>query len=106
MAFKDALHSIGIKQHVSGPTHRRNHTLDIILSYGLNVDDVKILQQSEDISDHYLMVSDGNIIVVNVQYGSIYNILCLYICLYTAIIKRLVKGKVSHYETSRSWLIK
>ncbi|XP_057191232.1 uncharacterized protein LOC130555221 [Triplophysa rosa] len=56
MAFKDTLNSMGISQHVSGPTHLRNHTLDLILSYGINVDDVKILQQSEDISDHYLVL--------------------------------------------------
>ncbi len=31
-AFIDILNSIGVKQHVSGPTHRRNHTLDLILS--------------------------------------------------------------------------
>ncbi|XP_056596745.1 uncharacterized protein LOC130415219 [Triplophysa dalaica] len=56
LAFKDTLNSMGISQHVSGPTHLRNHTLDLILSYGINVDDVKIVQQSEDISDHYLIL--------------------------------------------------
>ncbi len=28
LAFIDILNSFGIKQHVSGPTHCRNHTLD------------------------------------------------------------------------------
>ncbi len=27
-AFIDILNSIGVRQHVSGPTHSRNHTLD------------------------------------------------------------------------------
>ncbi len=30
-AFIDILNSIGVRQHVSGPTHSRNHTLDLIL---------------------------------------------------------------------------
>jgi len=47
--------SIGVRQHVSGPTHCRNHTVDLIPSHGKDVDEVEILQQSEDISDHYLV---------------------------------------------------
>ncbi len=55
-AFIDILNSIGVKQHVSGPTHFRNHTLNLILSHGINVNGVEILQQSDDISDHYLVL--------------------------------------------------
>ncbi len=55
LAFKDIVNSIGVRQHVSGPFHCRNHTLDLILSHGINVDAVEILQQSDDISDHYLV---------------------------------------------------
>ncbi len=51
-AFIDILNSIGVRQHVSGPTHSRNHTLDLILSHGIDVNGVEILQQSDDISDH------------------------------------------------------
>ncbi|KAL0153113.1 hypothetical protein M9458_051569, partial [Cirrhinus mrigala] len=54
-AFTDILNSIGVRQHVSGPTHCRNHTLDLILSHGIDVNAVEILQQSDDISDHYLV---------------------------------------------------
>ncbi len=32
-AFIDILNSIGVLQHVSGHTHCRNHTLDLILSH-------------------------------------------------------------------------
>ncbi|KAL0148144.1 hypothetical protein M9458_056546 [Cirrhinus mrigala] len=53
-AFTDILNSIGVRQHVSGPTHCRNHTLDLILSHGIDVS-AEILQQSDDISDHYLV---------------------------------------------------
>ncbi len=49
-------HSIGVKQHVSGPTHCRNHTLDLILSHAIDVNGVEILQQNDDISDHYLVL--------------------------------------------------
>ncbi len=54
-AFIEILNSIGVRQHVSGPTHSRNHTLDLILSHGIDVNGVEILQQSDDISDHYLV---------------------------------------------------
>ncbi len=55
-AFIDILNSIGVRQHVSGPTHCRNHTLDLILLHGIDVSGVEILQQSDDISDHYLVL--------------------------------------------------
>ncbi len=56
---KDALNSIGFRQHVSGPTHSQNHTLDLIPSHGIDVNGVEILQQSDDISDHYIVMRVG-----------------------------------------------
>ncbi len=41
---------------MSGPTHCRNHTLDLILSQGIDVNGVEVLQQSDDISDQYLVL--------------------------------------------------
>ncbi len=41
---------------MSGPTHYQNHTLDLILSHGIDVNGVEVLQQSDDISDHYLVL--------------------------------------------------
>ncbi len=35
---------------MSGPTHCQNHTLDLILSHGIDVNGVEVLQQSDDIS--------------------------------------------------------
>ncbi len=55
LAFIDILNSLGVRQNVTGPTHRHNHTLDLILSYGVDVDTIEILPQSDDISDHYLV---------------------------------------------------
>ncbi len=34
--FIDILNSIGVRQHVSGPTHCQNHTLDLIQSHGID----------------------------------------------------------------------
>ncbi len=55
-AFLDILNSIWVRQHVSGPTHYQNHTLDVILSHGIDVNRVEVLQQSDDVSDHYLVL--------------------------------------------------
>ncbi len=55
-AFIDIMNYIEVKQPVSGPTHCRNHTLDLILSHGIDVNGVDIMQQSDDISDHYLVL--------------------------------------------------
>ncbi len=54
--FIDILSSIGVRRKVSGHTHCQNHTLDVILSHGIDVNGVEILQQSNDISDHYLVL--------------------------------------------------
>ncbi len=32
LAFTDLINSFGVKQNVTGPTHRFNHTLDLIIS--------------------------------------------------------------------------
>ncbi len=53
--FLDILNSIGVKQHVSRPTPCQNHTLDSIMSHGITVNGVEVLQQSDEISDHYLV---------------------------------------------------
>ncbi len=55
-AFIDILNSIGVRQHVSEPTHCQNHTLDLILSHGIDVNGVEVLQQSDYISDHRLVL--------------------------------------------------
>ncbi len=41
---------------MSGPTHCQNHTLDLIQSHEIDVNGVEVLQQSNYISDHYLVL--------------------------------------------------
>ncbi len=48
---------------MSGPTHCRNYTLDLILSHGIDVNGVEILQKSDDISDHYLVLCKLHIVM-------------------------------------------
>ncbi len=48
-AFIDIMKSIGIRQHVSGPTNYHNHTLDSVMSDGIYINGVGILQQSDNI---------------------------------------------------------
>ncbi len=55
-AFIDILKSIGVRQHMSGHTRCRNHTLDLILSHGIYVNGVDFLQQIDYISDRYLVL--------------------------------------------------
>lgn len=41
----------GLTQHVSGPTHCKGHTLDLVMSKGLNIS--KVLVTDVALSDHY-----------------------------------------------------
>ncbi len=52
LAFIDCL---GVKQNVTGPTHRFNHTLDLIISHGIDLTDIDIVPQS-DVTDHPCIV--------------------------------------------------
>ncbi len=61
-AFLDILNSIGVRQHEE-PTLCRNHTLDLILSHGIDANGVEVLQQSDDISDQYLVLCKLHIAV-------------------------------------------
>ena len=54
-AFTDLLNSFGVKQNVTGPTHRFNHTLDLIISHGTDPTDIDIIPQSDDVTDHYMV---------------------------------------------------
>ncbi len=54
LAFTDLINSFGIKQNVTGPTHRYNHTLDLIISHGIDLTDTDIVPQS-DVTDHFLV---------------------------------------------------
>ncbi len=52
LAFTDLINSFGVKQNV---THRYNHTLDLIISHGIDLTDIDIVPQSVDVTDHFLI---------------------------------------------------
>ncbi len=54
-AFADLINSFGVKQNVTGPTHHFNHTLDLIISHGIDLTDIDIVPQIDDVTDHYLV---------------------------------------------------
>ncbi len=53
-AFTNLRNSFGVKLNVTGPTHRFNHTLDLIISHGIYLTDIDIVPQSDDVTDHFL----------------------------------------------------
>uniref|UniRef100_A0A8C1SIN6 Reverse transcriptase domain-containing protein n=1 Tax=Cyprinus carpio TaxID=7962 RepID=A0A8C1SIN6_CYPCA len=55
LAFTNLLNCFGVKQNVTGPTHRFNHTLDLIISHGIDITDIDIVPQSDDVTDHFLV---------------------------------------------------
>ncbi len=55
LAFTDLINSFGVKQNVTGPTHRFNHTPDLIISHGIDLTDIDIVPQSDDVTDHLLV---------------------------------------------------
>ncbi len=55
LAFTDLIHSFGVKQNVIGPTHHFNHTLDLIISHGIDLTDIDIVPQIDDVTDHFLV---------------------------------------------------
>ncbi len=55
IAFTDLINSFGVKQNITGPTHRFKHTLDFIISHGIDLNDLDIVPQSDDATDHFLV---------------------------------------------------
>ncbi len=56
LAFTDLINSFGVKQNIIGPTHRFNHTLDLIISHETDLIDIDIVPQSDDVTDHFLVL--------------------------------------------------
>ena len=57
-AFADLLDGIGFIQSVNKPTHVHNHTLDLVLSYGIQIQMVDVIPQNPILTDHYLVIFD------------------------------------------------
>ncbi len=55
IAFTSILDSIGFSQSVNKPTHCFNHTLDLVLTYGIGIENFIIFPQNPLLSDHYLI---------------------------------------------------
>ena len=55
IAFSSLLSSIGFSQCVHKPTHCFNHTLDLVLAYGVDIDNLLVLPHNPFLSDHYLL---------------------------------------------------
>uniref|UniRef100_A0A8L0DTG8 Reverse transcriptase domain-containing protein n=1 Tax=Oncorhynchus mykiss TaxID=8022 RepID=A0A8L0DTG8_ONCMY len=54
-AFGAIIDSVGFVQHVSGPTHCHSHTLDLVLSHGINVVDLNVFPHNPGLSDHHVI---------------------------------------------------
>ncbi|KAJ0037001.1 hypothetical protein NQD34_005678 [Periophthalmus magnuspinnatus] len=54
-AFGALLDGIGFTQSVNKPTHCHNHTLDLVLTYGIEINDLIVLPQNPILSDHFLI---------------------------------------------------
>ena len=55
IAFQSLIDSIGFSQHVNTPTHHHNHTIDLVLTHGLEIDRPLVLPQNTALSDHHLI---------------------------------------------------
>ncbi|KAK0139813.1 hypothetical protein N1851_023256 [Merluccius polli] len=62
------LDTFGLLQHVKGPTHTRGHTLDLVISKGVNISSVDVKDLA--LSDHFCVFFDLQIIP-NVQLTSV-----------------------------------
>ena len=57
-AFTSLVDSIGFSQCVDKPTHTLNHTLDLILVYGMTVENIIVFPENPNLSDHFLITFD------------------------------------------------
>ena len=55
IAFNLLLDSIGFSQNVKEPTHHFNHTLDLILTYGIETEHLTVFPENPLLSDHFLI---------------------------------------------------
>ena len=58
VAFISILNSIGFSQCVYQPNHCCDHTLDLVLSYGVKIENLTVLPRNPTLSDHNLITFD------------------------------------------------
>ncbi|XP_054860077.1 uncharacterized protein LOC129347328 [Amphiprion ocellaris] len=54
-AFNSILDSIGFSQHVHKPTHSFNHTLDLVLTYGIEIKQLTVFPRNPLLFDHFMI---------------------------------------------------
>ncbi len=77
LVFTDLINSFRVKQNVTGPTHHFNHTVDLIISHGIDLTDIDILPQSDYVTDHFLVlcmlhITDINYMALRYRPGRIF----------------------------------
>ena len=55
VAFNSILDSVGFRQSVNKPTHCYNHTLDLVLTYGIEIEQLLVEPHNPALSDHFLV---------------------------------------------------
>ena len=61
--FNNILDSYGLTQHVTGPTHKLGHTLDLVITKGLNISNLMVTDVG--LSDHSCIFFKMNISISN-----------------------------------------
>ena len=59
MELINLLDSFALTQHIMGPTHQHSNTLDLVISTGLNIDNVSVNELP--FSDHHCVLFDAEI---------------------------------------------
>ena len=54
-AFNAILDTIGFVQNVNSPTHSHLHTLDLVLTYGIECEEITVFPHNPVLSDHFLI---------------------------------------------------
>jgi hypothetical protein len=54
MEFPNLLESFNFVLHATGPTHNKDHSLNLMLSYGMNIDNLESIDVR--VSDHLTIV--------------------------------------------------
>uniref|UniRef100_A0AAZ1Y2P9 Reverse transcriptase domain-containing protein n=1 Tax=Oreochromis aureus TaxID=47969 RepID=A0AAZ1Y2P9_OREAU len=75
--FNLLLVSIGFSQNVKEPTHHFNHTLDLVLTYGIETEHLTVFPENPLLSDHFLITFTFTIIDYTAVESRLYHSRCL-----------------------------
>ncbi|XP_055361200.1 uncharacterized protein LOC129603535 [Betta splendens] len=76
-AFNTLIDTIGFTQQVNEPTHRFNHTLYLVMTYGVEIDNLTVLPQNPPLSDHFLVTFEFSTIDPTIAGKKCYYSRCL-----------------------------